>query len=220
MFLVLPITAEVIAKAGHSGMANRYVMPTILGGALCLGYLIDRMSRHTGVLLFGLFLTGYALSSVHIVQELLRGSLFGRRSAAAREVEGIVAQFDESDLPIVVSSGLRYLPMAYYTRADLTRRLYVIADPQAALRLSDRRTDSLDLALLALRRYFPLQVENYKDFVSSHREFLLIVGPGDSGLGGGAGFDWLPARLLEDGDTLRLVSPPGATTVYKVTVIP
>ena len=102
--------------------------------------------------------------------------------------------------------------MAYYTPADSNGKLYAIADTHAAVTSTDNKSDSVDLALLVLRRYFPLQVEDYIGFVSRHREFLLVLG--------GGGFDWWPARLAHDGYTLRLLSAEGGTTVYKVTVRP
>jgi hypothetical protein len=98
--------------------------------------------------------------------------------------------------------------MAYYAPAGASRKLYAVADPRAAVTFAG--TDSIDLALLVQRRYFPLQVEEYGDLVSRHREFFLVSEPGGD-------FDWLPARLSHDGHTLRLLST-GTTIVYKVTL--
>jgi hypothetical protein len=124
-------------------------------------------------------------------------------------VQAIVAEYSEPGLPIVISSGFRYLPMAYYAPAGANRKLYAVADPRAAVTFAG--TDSIDLALLVQRRYFPLQVEEFGNFVSSHREFFLVSEGGD--------FDWLPARLSHDGHIARLLSA-GTTTVYKVTLRP
>jgi hypothetical protein len=212
MLLWLPVIAVAAAKISHGGLTERYMLPTVLGGALALGYVIDTVPSAGRVLLLILLLMNYASSSVGVGRNLLKGSLLETRATATREVKAIVAQHDESALPIVISDGLRYLPMAYYTPADSNGKLYAIADPRAAVTSTDLKSDSLDLALLVLRRYFPLQVEDYVGFVSRHREFLLVLG--------GGGFDWWPARLAHDGYTLRLVSAGRGTTVYKVTVRP
>jgi hypothetical protein len=88
---------------------------------------------------------------------------------------------------------------------------YAVTDPRAAVTFAG--TDSIDLALLVLRRYFPLQVEDYGGFASRHREFLLVSGDGEWS-------DWWPARLSHDGHTLRLLPGVGDTKVYKVTLRP
>ena len=212
MLLWLPMIAVAAAKVSHGGMTERYMLPTVLAGALALGYVIDKVPSAGRLLLLILLLMNYASSSVSVVRTLINGSLLETRATAIREVKAIVDQHDESALPIVISDELRYLPMAYYTPADSNGKLYAIADPHAAVTSTDRKSDSVDLALLVLRRYFPLQVEDYIGFVSRHREFLLVLG--------GGGFDWWPARLAHDGYTLRLLSAEGGTTVYKVTVRP
>jgi hypothetical protein len=207
MLLWLPVIAIAAAIISHGGMTSRYMLPTVLGGALALGYVIDKIHSAGRVLLLILLLINYALSSGEFfVKEHLKGSLLETRASATREVETIVAQ---SDLPIVISSGIRYLPMAYYTPTDSNGKLFAIADPREAVRVLN--TDSVDLGLLALRRYFPLQVEDYVGFLSRHREFLLVAG---------GGYEWLTARLLHDGYTLRLLSADGGSAVYKVTVRP
>lgn len=207
MLLCLPWIAYAIARVGHGGMTWRYMLPTVLGGALALGYVIDKVSSSGKLLVLIFLLAIYALSSGEfLVREHQKGSLLESRASLTREVKTIAAG---SDLPIVIASESRYLPMAYYAPADLSGRLYAIADPREAL--MDTKTDSLDLALLVLRRYFPLQVEDYVGFLSRHREFLLVSDENP---------EWLPARLARDGYTRRLLSSDGETKVYKVTVRP
>jgi hypothetical protein len=212
MLLWLPVLAVAAARVSHGGMTERYMLPTVLGGALALGYVIDTMPSAGRLLLLILMMMDYSASSVSIASNLVEGSLLETRTAATRDVKAIARQFDGSALPIVISDGTRYLPMAYYTPADSNAKLYAIVDPYAAVSSTESKSDSVDLALLVLRRYFPLQVEDYNSFVSRHREFLVVLGGGP--------FEWWPARLAHDGYTLRLLSTEGRTTVYKVTVSP
>jgi hypothetical protein len=114
MLLWLPVIALAAAKVSHGGMTPRYMLPTVLGGALALGYVIDKVPSAGRLLLLVLLLMNYASSSVSVVRNLLNGSLLETRATAIREVKAIVGQHDESALPIVISDGLRYLPMAYY----------------------------------------------------------------------------------------------------------
>jgi hypothetical protein len=212
MLLWLPVIAVAAAEVSHSPMFQRYMMPTVLGGALALGYVIDKVPSAVRLLLLIVFLMNYASSSVGLMSNLIKGSMIGARAIATREVKAIVDQDDESALPIVISDGIRYLPLAYYAPANSNGKLYAIADPHAAVTSTAYKSDSVDLALLVLGRYFPLQVEDYGGFVSRHREFLLVLG--------WRGFDWWPARLAHDGYTLRLLSAEGGATIFKVTVRP
>lgn len=209
MLLWLPVVGVAAAKMSHGGMSSRYMMPTILGGALAVGCLTNTIPGALKALLLILMLMNYGLSSVSNIKKFFGGSLLQTRVAAGLEVKALFTQHHDPNLPIVISSGLRYLPMAYYTAADSNRRLYAVTDPRAAVRFAG--TDSVDLALLVLRRYFPLNVEDYVGFASKHREFFLVSETG-------GGFDWWPERLSHDGHVLTLLSVVGHTQVFKVTL--
>jgi hypothetical protein len=205
MLLWLPVIAIIAAEIAHGGMTERYMMPTILGGALAIGYLSGKVPRAMAAILLVLFLTNYALSSFQVVMSALNGSLLDQRTAATRKMQAIIAKDDQADLPIVISNVIRYLPMAYYTPAPLNRKLYLLVE-------------SPDLFSAVLAQYTSIgQVESYGDFVSRNREFLVVAGKGG---GPGIDFEWLPARLAQDGNTVRLLSATQGTEVYKVTMIP
>jgi hypothetical protein len=107
--------------------------------------------------------------------------------------------------------------MAFYTPAESRQNLFAVVDARAALAFSG--TDSVDLALVVLQQYFPLQVVDYDSFAAGHREFLLISG-GRGEKGDGGRFDWWPSRLARDGHTVRLLSQGGTTAIYRVTLKP
>lgn len=211
VLLLLPVVAVAAAKVSGGGMTTRYMLPAILGGALAVAYLTSKAPGAMRALLLALMLVNYALSSTAVLMKASHGSLLGRRTAASGGVKAILSGQHESKLPIVISSGLDYLPMAYYTPAGAKRELYALADPQAAVAFA--KTDSVDRALLILRQYFPLQVEEYSGFASRHREFILVSK-------GGGEFDWWPSRLSHDGHILTLVSANGNTQVYRVILRP
>lgn len=208
--LCLPFIAVAMAVAGRGGMTYRYMMPAVLGGALALAYVIDRLSGGARLLLLLLLLINYALTEGRALPDTLFGSLLSGRTAAAEQVQLIRQNSGAPELPVVVSSGLQYLPMAYYTPAGSSGSLYAVTDPAAAVQYSG--SDSTDLALLVLQRYFPLQVQAYSAFAARHREFLLISN-GDSR-------DWWAARLLHEGHKLVLLPGGGDSHIYKVSLRP
>ena len=207
VLLLLPVIAVLAAKVGGGGMTYRYMLPMLLGASLAVGYIASRVSRALRAVLLVLVLGNYGLSSVPVMKKALTGELLQRRVAAAREGKAILDEYQKFALPIVIAPGTNYLPMVYYMPASQNVSLYALADPQAAVTFSN--SDSVDLALLALRPYLPLQVEDYRSFASSNPEFILVslheTRP-----------DWWPSRLLHDDDTLSLLSTGTSMQVYKV----
>jgi hypothetical protein len=160
-------------------VTNRYLLPTVLGGALAFGYLASNASFFVKIILLVVMLMNYSLSSARDVKKLFRnGSLLDERAAAVRKVRAMIEDHDEADLPVVISSGIDYLPMAYYKPPEVGRDVYVLVDPPAAIAFAE--SDTVDRNLLALRRYHPLRVEDYSDFASRHREFILVSTGGKS----------------------------------------
>jgi hypothetical protein len=205
----LPVIAVAAAKISHGGLTERHMLPAILGCSLALGYAIEGTPSAGRFLLLILFLLNYEAFSAPILRDAARGSLLARRESAEHDMTVLAAQLHDPNLPIVIGSELDYLPIVYYTPPELGKRLRVVVDPKSAI--TYLKTDSGDLNLLVIQRYFPLQVEGFDSFVSSHREFYL-VSEGD--------FDWITPRLLHDGDTLKLVRAggEGEGPVYDVSV--
>jgi hypothetical protein len=71
-------------------------------------------------------------------------------SAAVRERQELAG------LPLVISNGKTYLPMAYYRNGQQLSRVVALVDPVRAVRYDG--TDSVDLALPILAQYLPLDV--------------------------------------------------------------
>lgn len=215
VLLWLPLIAVAAAKVGPGALTFRYMQPTVLGGALAVGYLTSKVPGTARMLLLAMMLMNYGLSSLRDLTKVLdgsvlNGSLLKARASMADKFEAIRAQDQDRGHPIVISSGIHYLPMAYYTPSDRSQELYTLTDPDAAVMFA--KSDSVDLNLLVLQRYFPLRVQDYRDFASRNPDFLL-VSDGDM-------FDWWPARLAHDGHTLKLLSETGNTRIYKVSLKP
>jgi Dolichyl-phosphate-mannose-protein mannosyltransferase len=207
--LWLPIVAIAAAKFGHLGMSLRYMLPAAIGGALALGYAIDKAPLFWRQLLFLLLLAQYAAPALSQVKSALQGTLLKQRSQAAHEVQEIVSKVGDPGLPVVISDGLQYLPTLYYTPADLKARLFCIADPDAALLFSNAKSDSVDLLLRAQRRASLYRVDDYQEFLDSHPRFILVSSQDWD-------FQWLPAKLVHDGYALRLLSAEGPNLVFSV----
>lgn len=210
--LSLPVMGVVAAKVGGGGMTTRYILPAVLGGAMAAGYLTSAAPSSIRVLLLGVLMMNYGLSSIRDVKHFRTGWEHGTRAAITRDINEIIGSDETGRLPLVISSALDYFPLNYYAAPEARQRLYVLADPAGAMKFIN--TDSVDAELPILQRYFPLQIEPYDRFASEHREFMLIS------TGAGKSFDWWPRRLSQDGDRLTVVSTDGDLTIYRVTLAP
>lgn len=209
MLLLLPVTSVALALVMNGAMIARYMLATVLGGALAAGFLADQAPGLARAMLLGLFCANYAFSFSGELKTALSSSLLGQRTAQTRRMEALTELAPEPDLPVVVACGLDYLPLMYYTPASERRRLFTLIDREAAVRLTG--SDSSDLALLALRKYAPVQLEDYAGFLARNREFLLVTWSGET-------YDWTKPRLLGEGHSLRLLKSVGTFNVYRVTL--
>jgi hypothetical protein len=112
------------------------------------------------------------------------------------------------DMPVVVSDGLNYLPIAHYATPAMAKRLVCLVDVPASLLYAE--DDVMDKELIVLRPFASLQISDFADFVSQHRTFLLYSANGS----GGDPHDWWATRLLRDGYALQVVAADHRQTSF------
>jgi hypothetical protein len=207
---LMPVTLTVIAYATGGGMTPRYAMPAVVGYAAFAGFIASRVTFPLRAGLMALALTAFWAGIWPATEAALSGRLYERRGEAANELASLTAALDEK-LPVVVSDGLVFLPMAHYTPADASLQPLVLLDPSAALRYS--KSDTMDIALERLRRHVSVRALDYRDFAAKHSRFLLIGGNYD-----GDGGDWWPQRLKDDGHSVELLNDTGSRQVYRVSL--
>lgn len=195
-FIALPVFIYAAAIAIGGAVVSRYAIAVIPAMAAVAAMVAFSTAGRRGVT----WLVGAALLLV-AVQQLDHwrfGSVSPRFTADhgdVRRLNALVRRSQISGLPVVVSNGLRYLPMAYYAGPGDVPFVYV-TDPDAALRAIG--TDSADRALAGLAPYLPIRLQHRSSFVAGHDRFLLFSE--------NEYWDWLPMRLAADGHALRLLA--------------
>ncbi len=205
-FLLIPLSAYAVAVLVTHTYTGRYSIASLLGMSLLFCW---------GVRHFTGDRTGSALVAVLVLCALL-GPEELRTLRTARHYKLNADLQDEypfpfnGDLPIVVQDGRDFLKMARYAPPELARRLFYLADPEQSLRLEGSL--GLDVSLLDLKNWFPLQVEQYRSFVMHHDRFLLFWGkPAKESLIG-----WQMTKLLEDGARLEVAKQRGQRVLFTV----
>jgi len=121
----------------------------------------------------------------------------------------------DPDLPLVANTGLTFLEIDRQGDAELTKRLYLLNDRQAAASIAhDTVFENYD----RLEKVFPIRgkVEPYCAFISEHPRFLAL-GAYNHPQG------WLLKKLDMDGADLHIIGTYGGITeeaqLYEVTVL-
>jgi hypothetical protein len=205
VFLALPFIGFAATKIGHGTMYNRYVLPGVLGMAMAGGYLLLWSGRKS-VAIFAVFVLSVVAFQERSFWVTHRGHLTVVHTPA-EDLERLLGGLTRyRDLPVVISDGLEYLPMAHYALPEQARRFVSVVDPAAAV--TYQGSDIVDKNLLVLKSYSDLQVQDFPAFISKHRKFLLYSRGGI--------FDWWPGRLVREGYSLRAVVAEAGIRVFLV----
>ena len=203
--LALPVVGYAATKVAHGGLAERYVLPMVLGLPLGLAWMLTQFGRKAVALFASLVLIAVTLQEGFFWKA--ESGTFGKAVSPTDAVERLVDSAPSRlDLPIVVSDGHDYVPLAYYASPGWAKRFVSVVDPEEAVVYSG--SDSLDKQLPALQCCLPLQVYDFRSFAEAHPAFLLYSGGGD--------WDWWPARLLHEGYTLQLLAAAKNNRLYSV----
>ena len=139
------------------------------------------------------------------------------RLQAALAAAPVVSDLDaiDPDLPLVANTGLTFLEIEQEADAELTARLYLLNDRQAATAIAhDTVFENYD----RVKRVFPIrgQVAPYCAFIGEHPRFLAL-GAYNHPQG------WLLKKLDRDGANLHLIGVYRGITeeaqLYEVTVL-
>ncbi|MGA8075369.1 MAG: hypothetical protein WB995_17980 [Candidatus Acidiferrales bacterium] len=207
--LALPFIGYAAAKLTHSGMTERYVLSAVLGLSLAAGCILPLFDRKS-VLLAVTFLAAL-LAAQEAEFWLDHARQLSGFDSPADSLANLVTSAGHPDLPVVISDGLEYLPIAHYAAPPWSERFVTLVDPQAALTFAGN--DSLDRGLIVLRPFAPLHVYDYKDFALQHPTFLLYTSNGS----GRDPHDWWPDRLFRDGYALKVLAVDHQRTIYLAT---
>lgn len=202
--LCLPIIEYAGIKLAHGALSMRYALALILGVSIAVSYAMRFLGRWVVV-----------PATIAILVLMLGQEVFQWKDSLPRPAdfmsqtnsfEKLAAAAGHVDLPIVVSDGEAYTPLAYYASPEWRGRLAALVDPPNAVIYAGN--DSVDRQMAALSCCFALRVYDFRVFVSEHPTFLLYSDGGD--------FDWWPRRLAADRYDLQLLVTNRNSKVFLV----
>jgi hypothetical protein len=201
--VAIPAFVLVLALLLTHIFETRYGLPAVMGFAILfalLAYSRTGNRRATGVLLTAVFLSGFLMNSFWAPPDDTTQSL---------AVRGLDPDQVEKGLPFVIGNGTLFLQVDHYAKPDLASRLYLLRDPQAAVRYTG--SDVFDNGYPIMQRWFPIKghVEDYHRFISQHERFM-VFGPMHDPL------DWLIFKLVDDGAQMNFRGQFGDSLLFEV----
>jgi hypothetical protein len=176
----------------HGAYFDRYAFPVAFGyGLIVAFFLADRTKQSAQAAM----LASAVLSLFIVMYNLGPGfkqSVWSRRNTIknARTIEQM-----RPNLPLVAASGLTFLEMDHYSDPKTVSRLYYLTDRSLAVHYASA---TIFEGMPTLKNYFPIRarVEEFRDFVATHQEFLVLGTPDYPE-------DWLLRALLDRGAKVR-----------------
>jgi hypothetical protein len=201
--LLVPMLAVLIGVVVTGVFVPRYSVFATVGFAVAVPVVAWNLSPRSGageLLACALLLAGFGYRSRDVRPSR---SLVFENPLVSRPL--LVAELSRAD-PVVVT-GTLFLEAWYYAPPARRHSLVYLADPAAALKFVG--TDVLDDDYLHLRDWYPVNVQDYPSFVAAHPTFRLYI-RGD--------LAWLPAKLHEDGATIRTIGTEAWATLHEVSI--
>jgi len=196
---------------GITWMATGYYLPRYaIGAAMGIAILMGMAAQHLGRNVSH----GSAAASLCLVLAVLAFAgprtinVFRRfitpTAASASLGQNSVIDAALGQEPIVVASALTYMPEWWYASPSLRQRLHYLADLPFAVQQPDFLPE---FSLVVNQPIVPSKVDDYRQFLSVHREFYLYCV-------GSSRLEWTKERLQNEGWTLHPVYRNGDETLF------
>jgi len=210
---ILPVIECVATKLSGGGYTWRYALALTLTVPVTLSYYLEHYRNRTT----GRAALAVAASVLMLLVGLREGYFWTHRilhppvrAFSAVRVENFLDRYGVPTIPVVIASGLEYLPMTYYGSEPWRDRLVSLYDPEKAIKYSGLHTDSTDRDLWALQGCTPLRVLEAGDFVTANPSFLLYAERPDDG------YEWWPRAFQEMGYELKSLGENDSQELFLV----
>ena len=149
----------------------------------------------------------YIRPAVDYVARASQADLKASRMGGVHWIHNAIRDHIRPGDQVVMSSAMDIVALTHYAGGRFTP--VALLDPHEAVRYTG--SDSADLALAAVRKYYPIQAIDYRDYIAEHPSFLLVSTGGE--------FDWWTRRLVEDGRRLLLLTAVDGVLLFRVTAL-
>jgi hypothetical protein len=204
-FALFPLGAMILAKTITNAFTDRYALPAVIGVSAIFAWTLSRrMDCRPGP---GLAVAAIILATFVAKGTGLQQSLEGSVNAQAATYQFLQVN-NEGRIPIVIQDPHLFFELSHYAADKGGSRLIYLADVTLGLKYTG--TDTVERGLLELRKWAPLDVEDFHRFCASHSEFLIYSHPRET-------WAWLIPELKRQGRRLVVKAKNGNQLLFLVT---
>lgn len=194
----LPLFAYAAGALVTGVFVSRYALPAAMGLALLAGLATCQLTLGrpmvAAALALALALAAAGRQSVPVAKWIVRGP----SPEPTADLSGAT-----SDLPVVISHALVFLPAWHEASPDLRARLVYLLKPERLIRRGQSDTGGRNLKDLS--PFVPIEVVPFDDFVGANRDFYLYGPP-----------TWMTDLLIEEGAHLSALSYAENSSLFLV----
>lgn len=215
LFSIVPILVWALCQVISPAYIPRYMIPVVIGYSVLFTHLAERtvtakLPAERGALLQGPLRTRLMIAYVAVLLIVPVGqSIVNKKTPAPGYGDASVGH---ADLPVVYEHAHDFVPRAFYTGQG--NRFHYVLDAEIAvdkLNTGHAANDYVILENLAKYHADLYHVEQVRDFLRDHDEFLVFHRPDNPG------YRWLELRLMNRPDyTVQQIGEVDSCAVYHV----
>jgi hypothetical protein len=199
--LILPVML-LLTKAGTGYFWPRYAVGSVLGVAILAGLLMSRLGQRVAAVDF-LAVGGVFYCLIFGIISICTAQLPQQAMGAQRDSFFLSARTGE---PIVIADAVVFAPTWWYSDSKSRAEIHYLADLNYAIKEPDFIAE---YALTLEQPFGAPKIDDYNQFLSTHREFLLYCV-------GMPRLEWVKDRLANEGWNVVLIRSEGSKTLYRV----
>lgn len=204
-FLCIPVVGVVLAKTALGAFNYRYAMAAVLGLSLAFAYSVLVLAQRSAR---AALITVTALAVFFV----MRGISDYRHVAQAKQdrvaLYASLRSRVSSRLPLVIAAPHMFFELSHEAAQARDNAPFVfLADVPLATRYTG--TDDVELGLLTMKEWAPLDVRDFRQFCASNNDFLLF--------GHSEPFSWVDSELLKEGWSFTVVAQIEDSFLFRVT---
>jgi hypothetical protein len=200
---LLPVFGTLLGRLFTGIFTGRYAIESMIALGILFAILCDRAMNGAALPALCLCLVPVGWGTANFLYHLNQRASPSMPSSELRvmtEKYDLLPRIEQSDLPVVISSGNLFLELDHYASPLLASRLHLLLDTETAIRHT--QVDLFDRGFPLMAQWFPLRghLDNYGEFIATHSHFLVYGAWDDEVV-----HDWLVYRLMSDHTSLTIL---------------
>ena len=193
--VAIPAVQIIVAMTSTGVFVSRYAMLALPGICIALALTLFRLVPSAAI---------HLAAAVALTAGFAQAATYRPAFTNPARARPALMRLLTGDRPVLITGGLVYLQLWYYTPPAMRGKLQYIVHPGAARHFTG--SDTIDRGLIGLAKWTPLPIVEPRPFVTAHREFIVYW----------AGAGWLVQWLQEGKADMDKIEVEANTAILAV----